>query len=425
MKPSAGWLLVAVATLCIGCGCRESPRTPSVGVRPDTLQLGGEGDTIEADSTASRQSSGERCPITLDSGAGQSCAVAPDGSALCWGRTRGGWREFPPRRVVNVEDAIEVGAGEEHACAMREAGIVVCWGLALWGQLGCGDERESSSAPCTVTGLDSAAGLSVGLHSSCAWTRAGDLWCWGRNSEGQLGVEAPVHHAAGPVRVGIEGVSTVSVGAAHACAVRRAGGSVWCWGWNECGGLGDGTTDNSGPVKVAGVEDAVSVAAGRNHTCAVLARGDVMCWGDRSCGQLGDGTMREHCGGPPECFSWRTATKVSGLGRAQSVSAGQGHTCALLEDGSVWCWGDNRWGQLGDGTLEPRARPVRAKGVVDAVEVAAGQLHTCVALQDGTVRCWGDGFDVEPQEGTAEMLGGLSEVRVRRCGAPEEVERRR
>src|SRR5262249_33660460 len=163
---------------------------------------------------------------------------------------------------------------------------------------------------------------------------------------------------------------------------------VWCWGDGFAGKLGNGTTTSSSvPVQVQGLSDALSVAAGSNHTCAVRADGSVACWGYNYYGTIGDGTSQNNR---------LVATAVSGLGGVLRVSVGGNHSCAVKSDGTAACWGRNAVGQLGDLSTTPRAIPVPVTGLDNVVELAVGDditdslEHTCALLTDGSVRCWGD-----------------------------------
>lgn len=179
-----------------------------------------------------------------------------------------------------------------------------------------------------------------------------------------------------PDVVGVDG------GRRHACAV-SADGAVRCWGTNLYGQLGDGSTTDAPDEPVAvGIPPASAVTAGADFTCALLQDARVACWGFNLSGQLGNGTDTGVSLEP---------VPVSGLEDAVTVSAGGEHACALRDDGSVWCWGQNDVGQLGDGTTTSRDEPVRVTGVVGAVGITAGRSHSCAAVDDGTVRCWGGG----------------------------------
>jgi alpha-tubulin suppressor-like RCC1 family protein len=175
---------------------------------------------------------------------------------------------------------------------------------------------------------------------------------------------------------------TLGAGWAHTCAL-LSDGSVRCWGSNYDSQLGDGTaTYSSTPVTVLDLGGTgVAIATGSSHMSALLADGSVRCWGDNYHSQIGDGTTTDRS----------TPVLVSNLGgTAVAIAAGDRHTCALLSDGPVRCWGGNGVGQLGDGTTTSRSTPVSVSSLGGtAVAIAAGSFHTCALLSDGSVQCWG------------------------------------
>src|SRR5439155_189646 len=169
------------------------------------------------------------------------------------------------------------------------------------------------------------------------------------------------------------------------------------------------------PVAVVGLSNAVAVAARGYHSCALLGDGTVRCWGRNADGQLGDGTVADPATGPPGSS---TPVQVSGITGAAAVIAGGYHTCALFTDGTAQCWGRNDDGQLGDGTITRSSTPVQAVGINDAVAVNAGILHTCALLSNSTVKCWGavapgDGFG---QLGNGSTTGSSTPVTVTGTG---------
>ena len=183
----------------------------------------------------------------------------------------------------------------------------------------------------------------------------------------------------------------IGSGDLYSCSL-LSDGTVKCWGLNGFGQLGDGTSNSSFvPVLVTGISNAISIAAGYSHTCAVLSDGTVKCWGWNGYGQLGDGTGS---------YQSNVPVLVTGISNAISIAAGNGHTCAVLSDGTVKCWGWNGSGQLGDGTSNSSNVPVLVTGISNAISIAAGNGHTCAVLSDGTVKCWGWNFYGQLGDGT-------------------------
>jgi alpha-tubulin suppressor-like RCC1 family protein/pimeloyl-ACP methyl ester carboxylesterase len=262
-------------------------------------------------------------------------------------------------------------------------GGVKCWGANSTGQLGDGT-TTSRLTPVDVSGLASgvAAIAAVGEHT-CAVTTSGGVKCWGSNWRGQLG-DGTTTDRLTPVDVSglASGVAAIAAGGEHTCAVTTSGG-VKCWGRNEYGQLGDGTTtDRLTPVDVSGLTGGVvAIAAGWRHTCALTTGGGVKCWGLNNQGQLGDGTGASRL----------TPVNVSGLmDGVAAIAAGGFYTCALTTGGGVKCWGNNWYGQLGDGTTTRRLTPVDVSGLASGVAaIAAGLEHTCALTTGGGAKCWG------------------------------------
>jgi alpha-tubulin suppressor-like RCC1 family protein len=379
--PSASGLCILWLILA---GSQAAPAA-AVGVTPADP-------TISAGQTQQFTASGAITPTGVGAGGEYTCVRLPDGTAQCTGRNQFGQHGngnldnssvLDP--VTGITTATRVAAGDEYACALLADGTAKCWGLGESGQRGDGGFTTFTSdlTPVAVGGLTGAVSLATGYGHGCALLADATMRCWGENREGQLGngtTASPGTPQAVAVG-GITGATAFTTGAYHTCAV-LGNGTLRCWGRNGNAQLGNGTyTSSSTPVTVSGITTAAVVSGGGGHTCAVLTDGTVRCWGENDQGQLGNGTTAGST----------TPVQVAGLAGAVSVSAGWRHTCALLGDGTVRCWGENQNGQLGDGTTTNRTTPVPVSGITGATAVTAGWWHhSCALLGDGTVKCWGD-----------------------------------
>ena len=301
-----------------------------------------------------------------------------------------------------------IAVGDYHACAVLADGTVTCWGYGFFGQLG-DNLTTDSLVPVQVSNITgstpalTAVSVSSGGQHSCAVMADGTVTCWGYNGYGQLGnksntsslVPVPVWNITGSTPASI--AVSVSTGEYFSCAV-MADGSARCWGYNGFGQLGNNTiTDSNIPVQVFGItartpgSPAVSVSAGRNQACAVMADGAATCWGSNNTGQLGDNTTDDSF---VPVLVWGLDGTDAGSS-AVSVSAGDYQSCAVLADGTVTCWGDNSYGQLGNNSDISSSAPVPVSGITGltpestAVSVSTGMFHTCAVMATGTAACWG------------------------------------
>ncbi|MBK8010738.1 MAG: hypothetical protein IPK13_05270 [Deltaproteobacteria bacterium] len=236
--------------------------------------------------------------------------------------------------------------------------------------------------------------VSTSLVHTCARRHNGKVACWGSNEHGQVGQPADIEQVEVVHAAEVDGlpdvnasplnaVVSVAAGRDHSCAQTK-GGELWCWGSNTYAQIGDGggAEDRNTPSQVLALENKVaSVAAGYYHSCAILMNGDVYCWGRNQYGSAGNGTVG------------LVNEPVYATDHAVQVGAGLGFSCALKLDGSVWCWGRNVYGQLGDGTASDRTTPTRVTAVgSDNINMAVGGYHVCVQKTDQSVWCWGDNY---------------------------------
>jgi alpha-tubulin suppressor-like RCC1 family protein len=293
--------------------------------------------------------------------------------------------------VGDITNAVAIAVGDEHTCALLSNGTVKCWGGNAKGQLGNGG-TNTSTIPVPVSGITNAIAITAGAEHTCALLSDGTVKCWGRNDAGQLG-DGTKKDSSTPVPVkDLTNAIAITAGGFHTCAL-LSNGTVKCWGWNAKGQLGDGTIATKvSPVQVqeqgnAVLKNVVAIKAGWVHTCALLSNGTVKCWGDNGSGQISVSYIHTS-------QVSTVALDVPDLKNAVAIAAGENHTCALLSNGTVKCWGGNNKGQLGNGTTQTSAygtQVIEEGGSVlkNAVAIAAGAYHTCALLSGGIAKCWG------------------------------------
>ena len=307
---------------------------------------------------------------------------------------------IPPYRNVFLDGLDAIGfsfsrssqgrtaAGNAHTVALKNDGTVWAWGNNSNGQLGNGT-MTSTSVPVQISGL-TAVILAAGTAHTVALKSDGTVWAWGTNSSGQLG-NGTITQSLVPLQVGgIANVIALAAGNAYTVAVKNDG-TVWAWGDNSSGQLGNGTIIRSPvPVQVSGMSNVIAVAAGTAHTVALKNDGTVWTWGDNTYGQLGNGSITQSLVPLP----------VESLANIIAIAAGSTHTAALrndIIDVSIWMWGNNNDGQLGIGSTDQSLVPVQTPGlsgvtagVSGIVAIAAGSAHTAALMNDGTVWTWGN-----------------------------------
>ncbi len=324
---------------------------------------------------------------------------------------------------------LSVSAGGEHSCAITGNGLLKCWGEGDDGRLGSGatvdlgdnnNEDGIDLNPVNLAGQirERVRKVVAGGSHTCALMEDRRLYCFGENASGQLGLghTNDTGDAAGemeellPVAVGTTSggdplpVWDFDLGENHTCALvgeQSDALALKCWGENGNGQLGDGNsvTDVSDPSSATAVNfgsniNPVAISVGGNHTCALLSNDELKCWGSNADGQLGDGNSPNNADSPP-------AGEINlGIGRtAVAISAGGSHTCALLDNSDLKCWGGNANGQLGSGTNSPTNTPgslIDLGATFIPAAVSAGGSHTCAISRNstgtgGALKCWGEG----------------------------------
>jgi alpha-tubulin suppressor-like RCC1 family protein len=354
---------------------------------------------------ASRDSMTAGPPWTeVSVGASDTCGIRADGSLWCWGANTYGQlgtgehasRMDVPQPVTRPARGgwASVSAGAAHTCATRTNGNLWCWGASTLGQLGTGEHASRMDVPQQVThpARGGWASVSAGGAHTCATRTDNTLWCWGANTYGQLGTGTtiparkprPVTH---PAR---GGWVSVNAGDSYTCAIRvPTERTPWCWGRNNFGQLGIGNdTDESLPRYVSTVhpDGWVSISAGGTHTCALHESTTLWCWGQDTYGQLGNGQNVTQVNTP------QNIGRMGGGGWSPTISSGDGHTCGIRLGASLWCWGHNNHGQLGIGTSasqQDQAQQITVPYMGEWSSISAGGAHTCAIRGRGTLWCWG------------------------------------
>ncbi|PRQ05521.1 RCC1 domain-containing protein [Enhygromyxa salina] len=364
------------------------------------------------------------------------CALIEGGSVRCWGLGGSGQLGYGTTEDIGDDEtpasagdvplpgsALSIDLGDLHSCALFGDNSMGCWGGASLGQLGnssnvdLGNDETLELLDAIMLG-GTATQFSAGGAHTCARLDSGDVRCWGDNGNGQLGIGNTTrigddeHASAAPlVGLGPSDVALVATGYRHSCAVTVAD-DLFCWGLNGKGQLGLSTNasigdnepaNDSGPVDVRPMSlpnnaTIAQLALGKEHSCALFSSGDVLCWGHANHGQLGQGNKTnwgDQGNEPPSAL-----TPISLGGPAKAISAGDEFSCALLEDGTVRCWGSNDIGQLGLGhkddigdnanELPSSVDPIDL-GELTAISISSGIDHTCAVLEDYSVVCWGSG----------------------------------
>jgi alpha-tubulin suppressor-like RCC1 family protein len=327
------------------------------------------------------------------------CVVMSTGT-YCWGRNSEGQLGSGGFSTADSVAAlvrggltfVQAAAGYVHSCGITAAGAAYCWGYNAYGQVGDGTSGTNRNQPVAVTGGHVFASIAAGFYHTCGITTASgtaaedrQVYCWGNNGNGQLGDGTTTNNAT-PVRVAnplqtTTRATVLSLGSGHSCA-RALDNQIYCWGYNGDGELGNNTAVSSAvPVGVALARTWTTVAAGASHSCGLDVNNDAYCWGYNGYGQLGDGTTTGRL----------LPTLVTGGLKLSSIGAGSYHTCAVLGvNGNGYCWGRNFEGQLGDnqGSGNQSTAPVQVNGTLSFTRITGGYYNTCGRSGTG-VYCWG------------------------------------
>ena len=411
----------------------------SMGFSPeDTSSLSEEKSSFETSTTSTLYWPGSQSGTiytydSVDIGMTHVCAVANDNTVRCWGRNTdsqtGNQTNVDVDNVGNpvvvdyigghsegTDLAVSLGAGGYHNCAIETDGSLKCWGYNYYGELGTNETSDVVQYPTPVIGLSDSSQIEVraidaGLSHTCAIveeassspvdsatrSQGGRVACWGRNHFGQLGDNSTDDQQQAVYVVDengneLQNVTAISSGRIHNCAI--VDGNPMCWGHNFYGTLGNSTKVGEIYVPYAvnvttlqhTQRDAVVIGAGFRHTCALLDNGSIGCWGMGDDEEFGDGTFSQS-----ELNNARYVSLPQNR-TAITLEVGDDHNCAILDDNSTWCWGKNTNGQRGDGGVGG-AVPTRVQtSGYYFTSISAGQINTCGISNTSQLYCWGDNF---------------------------------
>jgi alpha-tubulin suppressor-like RCC1 family protein len=381
------------------------------------------GDATLIDRNYPAQVSGLNNITHISAGYGHNLVMKDDQTFWSWGSNVSGQlgngsatKRYSPVQTLALTDVDMVSAGLEHTIALHAEGSVWAWGSNEKGQLGNGTTTNETS-PCQLPDLSNISSIASGASHNIALADDGTVWAWGDNDSGQLG-DGTTTSRSSPIQTnGLSNITLIEAGGKHSLALKNDG-TVWAWGANDSKQLGDGTTTSrnspvqisdlsnitlfsagtshnlalrndgtvwtwgnwNNPNQVSILSSITLIAAGGNHSLALKDDGTVWAWGDNWAGQLGNGNTETYESSP---------VQVSDLSNITMIAAGESHSLALKDDGTVWAWGANWDGQLGDGTYTSRSTPLQIMGLSDITSIVAGDNHSLAIKNDGTVWAWG------------------------------------
>jgi alpha-tubulin suppressor-like RCC1 family protein len=292
-----------------------------------------------------------------------------------------------PVQVKGIAGIVAVSAGNSHSMALRKDGTIWIWGENRFGELGDGTTITRSS-PKQLQGLNNIIAIGASQFFSMALKDDGTVWAWGNNQYGQLGDGTSTDRYT-PVKVtGLSNINGISVGIYHVVAL-KADSTVWAWGINNEGQLGNGTTNgynpNPVPAKVSGISGVTGVAAGSLHSMALKADSTVWAWGGNDVGELGNGDSLKSLSPVP----------AINLTKIVAIASRSSHSIALKDDGTIWMWGQNPHGQLGNNTFSgdlANPIPLQVPGLNNITHITTGDYFTMVVQNDDILWTWGGGF---------------------------------
>ena len=316
----------------------------------------------------------------------------PDALNFLWNWGDNGYGQLGNNNTNDVSSPVQTIAGganwshlscSYHTAAIKADGTLWVWGNNDNGELGTNDTTHYSSPVQTISGGNTWTQVSCGHEHTGAIKTDGTLWMMGNNYNSQLGTSDTTYRSS-PIQTFIGGNNwtQVSCGYAHTAAI-KTDGTLWAWGMNYTGQLGDNTNDKkSVPVQVLGAEEWFQVSCGNNHTSAVKCNGTLWVWGDNNDGQLGTN----------DTISYSSPVQtVFGGNNWRKTACGGNHTLAIKSDGTLWAWGDNYSGQLGNDTVVSKSSPIQIGMQKNWSKISAGESHSAAIKKDGTLWCCGEG----------------------------------
>ena len=359
----------------------------------------------------------------ITAGSSHTLAVTSLGAVLGWGSNEFGqlgddttFRRLKPVATKLTAGVSLVAAGDAHSLALLTNGTVKAWGFNGSGQLGDNTTTLSKIPVDTTTTsvstdvppvtstvpLDGVTAIAVGLHHSLALKSDGSVLSWGRNAAGQLGINSTVDAKQATAITTLAGASITAITAGHNHSLAlRHDGVVYAWGGNESGQLGDGKTVNlKVPTQILALTNIIALAAGAKHSLALRNDGTVWAWGANNAGQLGDKTTTARLVAVQVAITCAVGKTVT------AIAANGEHSLALCSDGSIWAWGNNAVGQLGDTTNINRPTPQWVGTLTGAVAIAAGSAHSAAIWNDDSAKTWGGNWQGQLGNGTQVAKSG-------------------
>ncbi len=345
--------------------------------------------------------------LQMDTGFNHACAIKTTGDAVCWGSNKyaqlGNDSDTTPTAPVLVAGGLKfssISAGERHTCAVQvTTQAIYCWGQNYANALGTNTDVPISGIPVQVASTLKFTSVSAGSYHNCAIATDQSLYCWGRNDYGQLGIGTTTNAKSPTLVSGTRKYLAVSAGAIHTCAIDTSN-AAYCWGFNTYGRIGQGTEANSSiPVAVSGGQKFLEIATLDGSSCGLNNVFEVYCWGYGGTGQMGNNTTSS------SLVPTKPQTNKIGM-----LSGGSFQVCATINGVSSYCWGSNTDGQLGINSTTMALTPKLMSGSLKFTTISFGEAHGCGATIDAKVYCWGSNAKKTLASGT--LTGSLVPVLI-------------